>query len=254
MKNTKSQETVKKPKKSSLISKILTAFLSVFVFLLLAVEVIGFISARSNYGVSSIFGYQTMIVLTDSMAPALPVGDGIVVQKVDYSTLVASTTIESQDGDIITFYRANDAVIVTHRIIEIIENEDGSRIFRCLGDNLHAENCPTSGCTVANSDYIEEKYVLGKVINVSPTIGTLHSFFTSPWVTFGLVLVPLGLIFLSSLKDFIKVAKGKEETVGSDDFSGDDFEKIKEKQKLELLKEMEKEKMLNEIKANEEKR
>jgi len=241
-------------KKTSLFSKIATVFLSVFVFLLLTVEIMGFISARSNYGVSSIFGYQTMIVLTDSMDPTLPVGDGIVVQKVDSSTLVASTTLESLDGDIITFYRANDGVIVTHRIIEIVENEDGSRVFRCLGDNLHATNCPTNGCSIANSDYVEEKYVLGKVINVSAAIGKVHTIFTSPWVTFCLVLVPLGLIFISSLKDFIRAAKGKEEPATAASFEGEEFEEIKEKQKLEMLKEIEKEKILQEMKDEEEKR
>jgi len=254
MKTPKVKVTKTERKKTSLFSKIVTAFLSVFVFLLLTVEVMGFISARSNYGVSSIFGYQTMIVLTDSMDPALPVGDGIVVQKVEYATLVASTTLESQDGDIISFYRPNDGVIITHRIIEIIENEDGSRTFRCLGDNLHAENCPTNGCSIANSDYVEEKYVLGKVINVSAAIGKIHTVFTSPWVTFCLVLVPLGLIFVSSLKDFIKVAKGKEEPAGSATFKSDEFEEIKEKQKLEMLKEIEKEKLLKEMKDEEEKR
>ncbi|MCX5775691.1 MAG: S26 family signal peptidase [Firmicutes bacterium] len=254
MKNTLVSKKTKEHKKTSLISKLLTWFLSIFVFLLLSVEVMGFITARSNYGVSSIFGYQTMIVLTDSMDPTLPVGDGIIVQKVDYSTLVASTTLESHDGDIITFYRSNDGVIVTHRIIQVIENIDGTRTFRCLGDNLHATNCPTSGCSVANSDFVAEKYVLGKVIDVSPAIGKVHSFFSSPWITFFLVLVPLGLIFLSSLKDLIKVAKGKEEVSGDKDLDSEEFAEIKEKQKLEMLKEIEKEKMLKEIKENEEKR
>jgi signal peptidase I len=248
MKKTASPQKLPK-KKNSLISKILSWLLGLFVFALLGMEVVGFISAKSNYGVNSYFGYQTMIVLTDSMEPSLPVGDGIVVKAVPPESLVASTTVENHDGDIITFYRSSDQIIVTHRIIEVIDDGDGTLTFRCLGDNLQAQTCPAGGCTIANSDYVGEEYVLGKVIEVSSTIGFFHTFFTSPWITLILVLIPLGLIFASSVKDFIKAAKMKEESPQSENNVNNsaEFVKMKEQEKLLLLKEIEKEKLRQEM-------
>lgn len=245
-KNSKKKEA---KSKKSLFGKILTWVLGSFVGILLVVQVSGFITARSNFGVSSFFGYQSFVVLTDSMEPALPVGDGVIVKKVAPETLVASTTPESKNGDIITFFRSNDELIITHRIIEVIDDGDGTLTFKCLGDNLNAQTCPDEGCTIANSDLVPEEFVLGKVIQSSSILGATTRFFSSPITTLFLVLIPLGGVFASSLIDFIKAAKMKpqEETVIEDELSDEEFDKIKEQEKLLLVKEIEKERLRKEM-------
>jgi signal peptidase I len=120
--NTKHRQKNKK------IKKILSAILGVLIVFIVGLQLIGIITARSNYGVSNFFGYQTLVVLTDSMEDELPVGSGIIVKRTDPATL--------EVDDIITFFRPNDGLIVTHRIIEIDEGEE--RYFRCLGDNIFA--------------------------------------------------------------------------------------------------------------------
>lgn len=246
------EKTIKKTR--SLVGKILTWGLGSFVGILLVIQVTGFISARSNYGVSSFLGYQSFVVLTDSMEPALPVGDGVIVKKVEPETLVPSTTPEAKDGDIITFYRTSDGLIITHRIIEVMEEIDGSLTFKCLGDNLNAQTCPTEGCTIANSDIVPEKYVLGKVIKSSAVLGGATRFFSNPITTVFLVLIPLGAVFASSIVDFIKAAKMKptEETKDQSQTSSKDFDRIKEQEKLSILKEMEKERLREEIRKEQE--
>ncbi len=240
--------------KKSLFGKILTWVLGTFVGLLLVVQVTGFISARNNFGVSSFLGYQSFVVLTDSMEPELPVGNGVIVKKVDVTTLVASTTPESKDGDIITFFRSNDQLIITHRIIEVIDDGDGTLTFKCLGDNLNAQTCPTEGCTIANSDLVPEEFVMGKVISSSAALGAFSKFFSSPITTLFLVLIPLGAVFASSIVDFVKAAKMRpeekevaEKVLSEEELSDEEFVKIKEQEKISLIKEMEKERLRKEM-------
>lgn len=83
--------------------------------------------------VPSIGGYFPLIVLTDSMYPEIEGGD-----------LVICNTIDSKDvkkGDIISFFdpAGNGTSIVTHRVVEIIE-ENGEIYFRTKGDNNNAED------------------------------------------------------------------------------------------------------------------
>lgn len=59
-----------------------------------------------------IAGYQGMAVLTGSMEPKYPVGSLIYVKEVDPAELSV--------GDVIT-YRLNESTVVTHRIVEIDE-------------------------------------------------------------------------------------------------------------------------------------
>ena len=77
--------------------------------------------------VPSIGGIFPLIVLTDSMDPVIQSGDLIVCHQADTSSL--------EVGDVIAFFdpAGNGTSIVTHRIIEITE-EDGALAFRTKGD------------------------------------------------------------------------------------------------------------------------
>ena len=73
-----------------------------------------------------VFGHAAFTVLTGSMQPEIPQGSLVIVRTVDPNTINL--------GDDITFLRRNHRV-VTHRVVEIIENYDESdmRGFRTKG-------------------------------------------------------------------------------------------------------------------------
>ena len=83
--------------------------------------------------VPSIGGVMPLIVLTDSMFPDIKSGDIIITKKIDPESV--------QVGDDISFFdpAGNGTSIVTHRVIEIIE-EDGQLSFRTQGINNNTED------------------------------------------------------------------------------------------------------------------
>lgn len=83
--------------------------------------------------VPSIGGIFPMIVLTDSMYPVIQSGDLIICRQTDPETIAV--------GDVITFFdpAGNGTSIVTHRVIEITE-EDGTLAFRTRGDANNADD------------------------------------------------------------------------------------------------------------------
>ena len=74
-----------------------------------------------------------LIVLTDSMYPEIKSGDVIVCREVDPEDI--------EVGDVISFYdpAGNGTSVVTHKVIEIIE-EDGERLFRTRGTNNNTDD------------------------------------------------------------------------------------------------------------------
>ncbi len=83
--------------------------------------------------VPSIGGIFPMIVLTDSMYPVFSGGDLIICKDTEPEAV--------QVGDVITFFDpdGNGTSIVTHRVLEITE-EDGGLAFRTKGDNNNTED------------------------------------------------------------------------------------------------------------------
>jgi signal peptidase I len=74
-----------------------------------------------------VLGYQTSTMLTGSMAPLINAGDVVVSLPKPVSSL--------QTGDIITYgIPVEDHRVETHRIIEIISNDDGTTAVRTKGD------------------------------------------------------------------------------------------------------------------------
>jgi len=97
---------------------IVVALLSVLVSVLMA---------RSRGETPNLFGYQLYVVESGSMSPTLKVGAVILsVQPKDKEALSVN--------DIVTFKTGSGAT-VTHRIVEITEDENGQVRYRTKGDN-----------------------------------------------------------------------------------------------------------------------
>ena len=78
-------------------------------------------------------GYAPLIILTDSMYPAIQSGDLIIVKTVDAGSV--------QPGDVIAFFDPDGSgvSVVTHRVVELV-TEDGGLFFRTQGDANNAED------------------------------------------------------------------------------------------------------------------
>ena len=126
-----------KKERSSATGKILTILGIVLCLILVPILVINLTLIVKSYinkdEVPSIGGKIPLIVLTDSMLPVIESGDLIICQKIDAKDIKV--------GDIISFIdpAGNGTSVVTHRVIEIIE-EEGEIFFRTRGDNNNTDD------------------------------------------------------------------------------------------------------------------
>lgn len=75
--------------------------------------------------IPSVFGWKPFIVLSGSMEDTIMPGDLILTKEID--------ALELKEGDVISF-RTNKYTVITHRIINIV-NDEGERKYYTKGDN-----------------------------------------------------------------------------------------------------------------------
>lgn len=98
------------------------------VFILLIVTLFGVYAAKSKGETPAIFGvYQLYSVESGSMEPTLTVGSVIVCKKTQHPESLKT-------NQIVTFHTVSGSV-VTHRIIEVITDQNGNVSYRTKGDN-----------------------------------------------------------------------------------------------------------------------
>ena len=119
---------------------------------------------------AGILGYNYKTVLTGSMEPAIPVGSIVITKE------KSSYEIE----DIISFQE--EGAIITHRIISI----DRER-YITKGD---ANN-------VADTEEVQQKQILGKVILTIPLLGYLVMWLMSPFGIISLFMI-IGIWYIAT--------------------------------------------------------
>ncbi len=124
-------------KQNSTRHKIFTIIGTVLCIILVPILIINITLIVKSYTneeeVPSIGGYLPLIVLTDSMYPKIESGDLIICHTIEPN--------EVKEGDVIAFFdpAGNGTSIVTHRVLEVIE-ENGTYSFRTRGDNNNTED------------------------------------------------------------------------------------------------------------------
>lgn len=124
-------------KQSSTRHKIFTIIGTVLCIILVPILIINITLIIKSYTnadeVPSVGGYLPLIVLTDSMYPEIESGDLIICHTIDAEDV--------KEGDVIAFFdpAGNGTSIVTHRVVEIVE-ENGTYSFRTRGDNNNTED------------------------------------------------------------------------------------------------------------------
>ncbi len=149
---------------------LIVAFLFAFFY-------IGYIKVTDNS--PNLFGYRLLKVASDSMEPALGVGEIIIVKSVEPEEL--------EFGDVISYrgeqgYMKGD--IVTHQISKEPYQEDGIYYFTTRGIKPEAVDDPE----------ISEKAIIGQVLFKIPILGTVYDFFTR-WYGIILFIVLIVIIF-----------------------------------------------------------
>ena len=147
--------------------------------------------------VPSFLGVTPLIVLTDSMADKIWSGDLIFCTDIDPEDVKEDTIISFFDP-----LSRNDAV-VTHRVIELVPQEDGTVAFRTKGDNNNTEDKVLVGADALVGEY---KFRI-------PGAGNVAMFLQTPW---GLIVccgVPLLLFVAYEMLRRNKYDKSKSENM-----------------------------------------
>ena len=130
------EETDMEKKKNTAVHKVLTVVGIVLCIILIPILIINctlIVKSFTSEDVPSVAGKLPLIVLTDSMYPVIESGDLIICQTEEAEKIAV--------GDVIAFFdpAGNGSTIVTHRVIEVTE-EDGELAWRTKGDNNNTED------------------------------------------------------------------------------------------------------------------
>lgn len=121
---------------------------------------------------------ESHVVLSGSMEPTISAGDIVIVAATEPSTI--------EEGDVITYDRDGDQVPTTHRVIEVLEEDDA---FRTQGD---ANDQP-------DAEPVHESQVRGTVTLTIPYVGHVINFGNTPIGFVLLVVIPFSLLAVSEL-------------------------------------------------------
>ena len=143
-------------------------------------------------GYVSIGKYSLFRVVTGSMEPAISVGSLLISQDVDISQI--------QTGDVVN-YRSKEqgmfGVIVTHRVIQILENEDGQIFLETKGDaNQYAD-----GQLVSQDNLVGQTVYFTKPGNF---LAGLVSFLTSSTGFLACIVLPCLVLGAYTMRDCVK--------------------------------------------------
>lgn len=109
------------------------------------------LSRLGGDGRPSLFGFEMLVVTSGSMEPALSPGDLVIVDHDDD---------EHSTGDLVVFRRGT-GMLVTHRIVGVVESVDGSIRYITRGDANDS----------VDIDPVEPVDVIGEVVTTVPLVG-----------------------------------------------------------------------------------
>ena len=139
------------------------------------------------------FGWHLDIVYGASMEPAIDTGSLAVIRPVNPQTV--------SEGDIITYSRSADtSKVVTHRVVEVIDGENGL-VFRTKGD---ANEEPDASVVAAEN-------VVGTVWTSIPYLGYVMDFIRKPLGFILLIGIPAALIVLMELWSIFTVVRDRRQ-------------------------------------------
>lgn len=198
------------------VTKVINIILYIILGLVLVANLFILFQAKTNDDkVPAIFGYKPFIVMSGSMENNIMTGDLIFVKTTNPESLVKD--------DVIAF-RTGDNAVVTHRIIDVTE-ENGEKVFTTKGDNNPSQD----------SDYVKLSDVEGKYVGRIPKLGKWFLFISKPTGMLVSVLIALVVIMIYA---FINIGLDRKELTKEDEEYRKEFEEFKKakKEKEEIKK------------------
>ena len=187
------------------IKKVITVLVLILFIVIVTVGItIIYKSYSEPNKIPSVFGWKPFIVLSGSMEDTIMPGDLIFTQEID--------ALELKEGDIISF-RTNKYTVITHRIINIVD-EEGERKYYTKGDNNNS----------ADKDPICNDQIEGIYRYRIPKLGEIALNLQKPIGIVICISLPLIIVLIAQFADY----KRKEREA-----------KEKEKEKKELEEKME---------------
>jgi signal peptidase len=116
-----------------------------------------------------------------------------------------------QEGDVITFRRGGEDTPTTHRVIEVVDREDGVA-FRTKGD----ANEDPDAQLVTPSQVEGEVQTIGGHLFVIPYIGYVIQFMQTTTGFVALFVVPIALLIVSEVWNVIAASRRTESTESAD--------------------------------------
>lgn len=174
------------------LKKIVRLIFDMLVVLFVVFFVYVFLAAYSGR-VPNILGYHFFRVVSSSMEPEIVDGDCIISKTTDIN--------EIKEGDIITFYSEDPAIynfLNTHRVVSVIQNDDGTKEFVTKGDSNPYEDVYTA------KDY-KIIGVYQKDVFIGRIISKCFEILSNSVVYFLLIMLPVLLCFISSVVDIINI-------------------------------------------------
>lgn len=139
--------------------------------------------------------YGAYVIVSNSMETTIMTKDAIITKRIE--------TEDLKVNDIVT-YKSEDpyfyGIMITHRIIDIVEDENGNKLYVTKGDNNNT------------SDRLKVKptQIYGKVVMVIPKIGYLQAFIATSIGWLVVIVIPcLGIIIYDVIKLIKNIQKRK---------------------------------------------
>lgn len=184
-----------------IVKKILNTIINILIILVLitsvAVATLA-LTSKANNGVATIFGYAFHTIQTPSMQGGSDVYEGgdydpgdLVIGKSTQS----DPSAEYQLGDIVVYTEQNDGEdvkMISHRIIEIDEDDSGNTVYTTKGDNNDIPDLDThTAAQIVSVCYTADYH--GPVLK---GFGKVLDFIRQPQGFFFVVLLPMIIFFL----------------------------------------------------------
>lgn len=157
--------------------KTIKTFVKIGIFSLLLFTVFILITSRTD-----VLGTRSMVVLSGSMEPSIPVGSIIFVAK----------DIFYQTGEVVSF-KNSQGITVTHRIIDKLA-ENGAVVFKTKGDANNTQD----------NELVTSGKIIGKKVFVLPYLGRITAFLKTPVGFIALVVIPAVIFIIGELLNIKK--------------------------------------------------
>jgi len=182
---------MQKTRKVFRILRIIIRALLIAVVAVLSVYNVYMLVQRYAYGngMPKVFGVATAIVVSGSMEPEIKINDLVIVKEQD----------SYEVRDVVT-YRDSTGDYVTHRVVRVIQTEDGKR-YVTQGD---------ANSAIDSEEGVPQSAVVGKVVRVARGAGNFISFLQSPAGLFTVIAVGVVIWGLTDVVIILCERKDKE--------------------------------------------